>query len=129
MALCCAGLVSLAFLDARTGVVSITARLVLLGAGFALFGSPNSNAVMSSVDKKDYGVASGTLGTMRLFGQMVSMVIITTMLVLHIGQSKLTPELYPQYLHSMKLSFVIFSLLCFAGIFMSLARGKIRNNG
>jgi EmrB/QacA subfamily drug resistance transporter len=126
MAMCCAGLVSLSFLNAESGVVSIITRLVLLGAGFALFGSPNTNAVMSSVEKKNYGVASGTLGTMRLMGQMISMVIITAVLVLHLGQAKITPDLYPRFLSSMKLAFGIFSALCFAGIFSSLARGNIR---
>jgi EmrB/QacA subfamily drug resistance transporter len=126
MAMCCAGLVWLAFLDSDSGIGSIIARLVLLGAGFALFGSPNSNAVMSSVQKKDYGVASGTLGTMRLFGQMMSMAILTIVLVMYIGQSKITPEYYPCFLQSIKLSFSIFSGLCFIGIFLSLARGKIR---
>jgi hypothetical protein len=38
---------------------------VILGCGFALFSSPNTNAVMSSVERKFFGVASGSMGTMR----------------------------------------------------------------
>ena len=49
------------------------AGVVLLGFGFALFSSPNTNAVMSSIDRRFYGVGSATLGTMRLTGQMLSM--------------------------------------------------------
>ncbi len=44
-----------------------------MGIGFALFSSPNSNAIMSSVEKKHLGVASGVVGTMRMVGQMLSM--------------------------------------------------------
>jgi len=43
------------------------------GRGFALFSSPNTNAVMASVEKRSYGVASAILATMRLVGQMLSM--------------------------------------------------------
>jgi EmrB/QacA subfamily drug resistance transporter len=126
MTLCFIGLVLFVSLSNESSVVSIFGRLVFLGIGFALFGSPNTNAVMSSVDKKEYGIASGILGTMRLFGQMVSMVIITVILVLHIGQAQITPRFYPQFLTCMKLSFALFSVLCFAGIFTSLSRGRVR---
>jgi MFS family permease len=126
MMLCCAGLVTLVFLTPESGIASIIGRLVLLGIGFALFGSPNTNAVMSSVDKKDFGIASGTLGTMRLLGQMVSMVVITGVLVLHIGAERITPQQYAALMQSMRIVFVIFSALCSIGIFTSLARGRIR---
>jgi MFS family permease len=126
MALCCAGLVALVFLSNETSVPSIIARLLLLGTGFALFGPPNTNAVMSSVDKEDYGIAAGTLGTMRLLGQMVSMVIITTVLALHIGRAQIVPQQYGQFMHCVKLAFAIFSVLCFSGIFTSFARGRVR---
>ncbi len=124
MAFCCIGLITLIFLTPQSSVVSTVLRLLLIGAGFAFFASPNTNAAMSSVDKKDYGVASGTVGTMRIFGQMVSMVIITTVLALHIGTAKILPQNYPQFLASMKMAFAIFATLCFIGIFTSLARGR-----
>ena len=44
-----------------------------MGIGFGLFSSPNSNAIMSSVEKRHLGVASGVVGTMRMVGQMMSM--------------------------------------------------------
>jgi MFS family permease len=55
------------------GILIFTIFSLLLGLGFALFSSPNTNAVMSSVNKKFYGVSSGTIATMRLIGQMLSM--------------------------------------------------------
>jgi hypothetical protein len=100
--------------------------LILLGFGFALFSSPNTNAIMSSVDKKFYGIASATVGTMRLTGQMFSMGITMLLFALFIGKVQITPVHYPNFLKSMQTAFTIFASLCFAGIFASLARGKIR---
>jgi hypothetical protein len=81
---------------------------------------------MSSIEKRSYGVGSATLGTMRLTGQMLSMGITMVIFSLSIGGARITPEYYPLFLTSMKTGFIIFSALCFAGIFASLARGKVR---
>ena len=86
--------------------------------------SPNSNAIMSSVQKRDLGIASGTLGTMRLVGQMFSMGIVMMMFALFIGQAKIGPGNVASLLKSVKISFSIFAFLCFLGIFASLARQK-----
>jgi EmrB/QacA subfamily drug resistance transporter len=126
MALTTLGLSSFIFLDAGTPLGLIVAGLVVLGFGFALFSSPNTNAVMSSVESRHYGVASGTLGTMRLTGQMFSMGIAMLIFALIMGRVPITPQHYGQFLASSRVAFSIFTALCFAGIFMSLARGKVR---
>ena len=113
-------------LDRDTHLGFIVTGLMLLGFGFALFSSPNTNAVMSSIEKRFYGVGSATLGTMRLIGQMLSMGIAMVIFSLSIGSARITPEYYPLFLTSMKTAFMIFSALCFGGIFASLARGKVR---
>jgi len=105
----------------------VIANLVLLGIGFALFSSPNTNAVMSSVDKKYFGVASGTLGTMRLTGQMLSMGIATLIFAVYIGRVQITPEQYPMFLKSTQVAFLVSGLLCLIGILASLARGRLRS--
>ena len=81
---------------------------------------------MSSVEKKFYGVASGTLATMRLTGQMLSMGIAMLIFALYIGRVQITPEYYLLFVKSVKLIFAIFAILCFGGIFASLTRGKVR---
>jgi EmrB/QacA subfamily drug resistance transporter len=125
MAVTAVALFLLAFLHADTVLNVIVANLILLGLGFALFSSPNTNAVMSSVEKRFYGVASGTLGTMRLTGQMFSMGIAILILAVHLGHTQITPEYYPVFLTSMRSAFIFFSLLCFGGVFASLSRGKV----
>ena len=124
MAITSAGLIMLCFLSAGTSVVFVIAVLVIMGIGFSLFSSPNSNAVMSSVEKKQLGNASGMLGTMRNVGQTFSMAIALMLLALFMGQARVAPENYPQLLGAMKAGFIVFSVLCFAGIFASLARNN-----
>lgn len=125
MAVSAAGLLLLAFLGESTALVFIVAALLVLGFGFALFSSPNTNAVMSSVDKKDYGIASATLGTMRLTGQMLSMGAAMLIFALFIGRVPITPAVYPRYLAALRTAFIVFGALCAAGVFISHARGNL----
>jgi len=126
MALTVIGLFCLTFLGPGTSLPFVVASLMLLGLGFALFSSPNTNAIMSSVERRFYGVASATLGTMRLTGQMLSMGIAMLLFSLYIGRVQITPEYYALFLRSAKTAFIIFSGLCFGGVFASLARGAVR---
>lgn len=128
MMLTAAGLLLLVPLSSDTAVGYIVSCLLLLGLGFALFSSPNTNAVMSSVEKKFYGVASGTLSTMRLAGQMLSMGILTLILVLFLGRVQIVPSYFPAFIRSAKTAFAVFAFLCFLGIFASLARGNLRTS-
>ena len=124
MAISTAGLIMLCFLNEQTSVSFIIAVLLIMGAGFSLFSSPNSNAIMSSVEKRQLGNASGMLGTMRNVGQTFSMAIALMLLALYMGQEKISPANYPQLMSSMKSAFIVFAFLCFAGVFASLARNK-----
>ena len=124
MALTTVGLLILAFLGNNTSLALVFASLLILGTGLGFFSSPNTNAVMGSVDRKFYGVASGVLGTMRLTGQMFSMGMSLLLFSLYIGKVQITPEVHPLFLKSMKMVFTISTVLCFAGIFASISRGK-----
>jgi EmrB/QacA subfamily drug resistance transporter len=124
MALTTLGLLILTFLGKNSGLGIVLIALVVLGLGFGLFSSPNTNAVMGSVDKKFYGVASGVLGTMRLTGQMASMALAFMLFSFYIGKVQITPEVYPLFLKSMRMIFMLSTALCFLGIFASIARGK-----
>ena len=126
MALETMGLILFVFLGGETSLRFAIIGLVLVGLGIAFFSSPNTNAVMSSAPKKAYGVASATLATMRQIGMVLSMGVAMLMFALYIGRVQITPEHYPFFLESMKTSFIIFAILCFGGIFASLARGKVR---
>lgn len=114
------------FLSQNSGIGYVITSLIVIGFGLALFSSPNTNAIMSSVQKRSYGVAAATVGTMRLTGQMLSMGIAMLVFAVYIGHAQITPENYPLFLRSAKTAFIISTVLCFGGIFASLARGKMR---
>lgn len=126
MAVTAAGLFLLVFLNGETSVGFVLTSLIILGIGFGLFSSPNTNAVMSSVEKRFYGAAAGTLATMRLTGQMLSMGIAMLVLAIYLGRVQITAEYYPLFLKSMRVVIVVFVILCSGGVFASLARGKVR---
>ncbi len=125
MALTAAGLALLTLLSPTTPMAWIVASLVLLGFGFALFSSPNTNAVMSSVDRSLYGLASGMLATMRTTGMMFSLAIATVTFALFIGSTQIGPEVQEPFMTSLRVAFSIFAVLCTAGIFATLARGRV----
>jgi len=114
------------FLGQNTNIGFVITSLIVIGFGLALFSSPNTNAIMSSVQKRSYGVAAATLATMRLTGQMFSMGVAMLVFAVYIGRAEITPENYPAFLTSAKTAFMIFTAVCFGGIFASLARGKVR---
>ena len=120
------GLMPLIFLGSSTHLSFIIVCFFILGLGFGLFSSPNTNAIMSSVDKRFYGAASGAVGTMRSLGMMVSMGIATVIFNIHMGRSEITPEQYPFLIKSINSAFIVFTVLCAGGIFASMARGNVK---
>ncbi|MCX6658710.1 MAG: MFS transporter [Euryarchaeota archaeon] len=128
MAISTVGLVFLALMNEGTSVWLVVGSLAFLGFGFALFSSPNTNAIMSSVDRKHYGVASASVGTMRLVGQVLSLGVATLFIALYVGNADLSHQLSSEFLRSYQLAFSTFAVMCFVGIFASLARGKVRGD-
>ncbi len=125
MALTSLGLALAATLGAATRLGVLVGALVLLGIGFGLFSSPNTNAVMSAVERLDYGVASATLSTMRIVGQALSMALVAMVTAIHLGQARLAPAAAPQLLAAQHEALVVFAALCALGIAASLARGRM----
>jgi EmrB/QacA subfamily drug resistance transporter len=116
MLLTTVSLIILSTLRENTGIYFIMASLFILGLGLALFSSPNTNAIMSSVEREFYSLASAMVSTMRLIGQMTSMALIT--LILSVFSFS--------FLQGLRASFRVLAFLCIFGIFTSLGRGSIR---
>ena len=112
-------------LQSDTQSYLIIANLILLGTGFALFSSPNMNAIMGAVEKRHYGLASGTVATMRLLGQMFSMALATAVLSLIVGRQAIVPANYDLFLRSIHTVFIISALLCLTGVYFSWFRGAL----
>ena len=120
------GLFMLAFIGQQTPVPLIVAILVIMGIGFGLFSSPNMNTIMSSVDKSQLGIASGTSSTMRVVGQMVSMMIATLIFSLYFSGTHITEVDNAIFTNSIRLSFTVSGLICLAGVYFSNSRGDLR---
>lgn len=125
MSLTVIGLCGLIFIASDTPLYYIVSCLATLGVGFALFSSPNVNAVMSSVERKFYGIASATQATMRMVGQMLSMGIAMLVFAWIIGNRMITHENSLLLIISAKIIFGILAVTCLGGIFASLARGRV----
>lgn len=128
MALTFIGLVMLFFLRSDSSLAYIIACLIVLGFGFAFFSSPNTNAIMSSVERRYFGVGGAMVSTMRQVGMMFSMGIVMMVLAIMLGDAEITVKTQNQFIDSLKLSFAVFAVMCFGGIFASLARGKLNIN-
>lgn len=124
MGLTVLGLAALAFIRPETSLLWVILGLVFLGGGFGLFSSPNTNAVMGSVESRSYGVASATLATMRMLGQMFSLGMTMMIMSVVMGNVPIVPETYPAFMQSLRLTLTVFAALNFLGIFASLARKK-----
>ncbi|HNQ30379.1 MAG: putative transporter [Methanoregulaceae archaeon PtaU1.Bin059] len=124
MAFSTAGLGILAFLSTDTPLVVILGGLVILGIGYGLFSSPNTNAIMSSVGVHHLGIASGMVSTMRAIGQMVSLAIAMVVFSVVIGTVQISPAVYPELQQSVNLSFSVFFVLGLIGIWASYTRGN-----
>jgi len=127
MAMSAAGLFLTAFLNSQSPLAVIVAILMLCGLGFALFSSPNTSAIMGSVPRRQYGVASATTGIMRLIGQMLSMGIAALIIALYVGEVEITPLQHVAFLRAFRAGFFLCAGLCCAGILASLTRGNVRS--
>ena len=121
------GLAFFAFLGPDSSLVLIVCVLSFMGIGFALFSSPNMNAIMGSVHPAQYGVAAAISSTMRTLGMMVSMGISTVLFAFMLGNAVIEPATYPVFLKTARLCFLMFACMCACGMYFSLARGKIHD--
>ncbi|MDD4641748.1 MAG: MFS transporter, partial [Bacteroidales bacterium] len=124
MAISALGLFLLIFLGQQTTFVYILASLATLGLGFGLFSSPNTNVVMSSVDKSLYGVASATLATMRNLGMLFSMALASLAVHVFLGSRHMSADTTGEFLQASRLVFILFSAFCLLGVFTSMQRGR-----
>lgn len=122
MGISATGLLILSFINSDTTTIYILAGLTVLGIGFGLFSSPNTNVVMGSVDKRVYGTASAILGTMRSTGMMFSMAIASLTIHWFLGKSQINVTNLPLFITSTKIVFAVFTVLCYVGVFTSLVK-------
>lgn len=133
-------IISAAFFSISLGIGKISPEemiwpLAAIGVGFGLFSAPNTNSVMGSVDRKDSGTASGTLGTMRFVGQLMSLALMSSLLAdsmprnmiikLFSGiSSNLTLVDVTGFMNGLKIVMLVSGILSLIGVFTSLVRSS-----
>lgn len=128
MAISAIGLIMLTFISKETPYWYIVAAMLVLGFGFGLFSSPNTNSVMSSVEKRFLGLASATVSTMRTTGMMFSMAVAALSIHVFMGDAKVNAGNLDAFMLSTKTVLVTFAVLCVIGIFTSLVgRRKLKD--
>ncbi len=135
MSLMCLGLLLMTTLDVSSSSLDVSIRLFIIGFGMGLFSSPNTSAVMGSVEKDKLGVASGTLATMRFLGQSMSLAVMGA-IVATVVPSKVLSDLfiglYPSgsevvakaFVEGIRRAFIVSAFIAALGVFTSLVRGK-----
>jgi len=125
MVITACGLLMLGSMNMHSTISTLITALIITGFGFSLFSSPNANAIMSAVDKQYYGSATGSLATMRILGQMTSMVVVTLVFSMLIGQTPIEPSIYQDLMQAISVCFFISASLCIPGFIFSLVRGRM----
>lgn len=128
MVMCTLGLAAFSLLSEQTPIFSIVLLLIWVGLGFALFSSPNMNTIMGSVQKNQYGLASGTAATMRVLGQIISMTVVTLFFAGIFGKQAIDSVPRDLFLKAMKWGFASFAIIGSLGIYFSFYRGKVEHN-
>jgi EmrB/QacA subfamily drug resistance transporter len=99
-------------------------ELTLIGMGFGIFITPNSTAIMGSVQRRQFGLASGMIATMRTLGMAVSMTSVTLVFSLFMGDATIDADTLPAFLTSMRVGLAAFAVFSCLGVILSFWRGK-----
>ncbi len=133
LAIACIGLILLSQLNAHSSVFDIIWRLVVTGAGQALFQSPNNSALLGSAPPQQRGSASGFLATGRVMGQSLS-VALAGAIFASLGGSAAglaiqkhagnLSTLQQTFTTSFRTALLVCACIAAIGVFTSLVRGK-----
>ena len=124
MGVCAVTLLLYSRIGESTSIFYILIVMCATGMGFALFSSPNTNAILSCVSQKDYGVANSIIATMRTYGQSSGMAILSSITAVVLGTGTLETSPHADILRMMHVSFITFACICVLGLFFSLARDR-----
>jgi MFS family permease len=124
MIVCVIGLLGLSFVGTATPYWYLILMLCLIGLGMALFATPNTHAIVGSVELRFVGVVSATIAMLRQAGMSFSVGLATLVLALEVGRHEIVPADYPGLLRSVRISFLIFTALCAVGVATSLVGSR-----
>jgi len=120
--LCGISLLLAAQLGLDTSLHWLVAVLIMGGCGMALFGPPNTVAIMSSVDAPHLSQASGLVGSVRALGILAAMVLVSMIMLAYLGNSPITSDNVPRFMEAMHFNFVLLGLFNLLGFACSVSR-------
>ncbi len=130
LSLCCLALILLCLLDARSEMQDVAWRLAVLGAGQALFLSPNSASVLATAPLRYIGVTSGMLATVRNLGMLAGVMLaglifggVFSWLSGGMDVKDFTPAHVASFVTALRISFALAALLALVGVILSGRRG------
>src|SRR3954465_6445101 len=85
MGIAVAALLLLAFLPAHPIYIDVAWRMILCGAGFGLFLSPNARLIIGSAPRERAASAGGLISTTRMIGQTLGATLVSALLALGLG--------------------------------------------
>ncbi|BDQ33927.1 MFS transporter [Pseudodesulfovibrio portus] len=124
MLLSMAGLGWASTFDAATSMASVIVMLAVMGVGIALFVSPNMKTIMGSVPPKSYGVATAITGQMRIIGMTFSMVAISMVISVIIGDRVLDTDVFDLFNRVVKVVLGGGCVVGALGMLLSLAASR-----
>lgn len=126
LAICCLALICLCFLGEQSSVIDVVWRMVLLGAGQALFLSPNTASVLATVDPHHIGITSGVLATARNLGMLIGVTLaglvfgeVFSLLSGGLDLKDFNSVHTAAFIRSLQISFALTALVAMAGALLS----------
>jgi EmrB/QacA subfamily drug resistance transporter len=93
IAISAAGLALFATFQVDTAISTVIAALVVLALGMAIFGAPNSAAILNSVEAESHGLAAGFVNLCRNSGNVIGIAFGTAVVTLTMGAAGYPPSL------------------------------------
>jgi MFS family permease len=116
----CVGTAMMITLSSEADMFRIYLILIFTGLGYALFSTPNTNLIMSSVEANNYSESSGVIAVMRQVGMMFSVAVIMCMISVTMGTSNnITPDMYDPFVRAIRYAFSVCFVLAAVGTFMT----------
>lgn len=129
-------LMLLCFLSVDSSAIAVAWRLMLLGAGQALFLSPNSASVLEKIRHDQTGVSSGMLATARNFGMLAGVSLaglVFGLIFSHISGGldlkNFQQDQVPNFMYALQVTLSLTAGLSIFGAFLSGLRGEGRAEG
>lgn len=101
---------------------------ILIGLGHGLFATPNTNAVMGSLNKAELGVGSSSVNLARTIGNLTGMSLVGFLIYIYIGDAEFTSESASELTSTLRIWMGIAMSFTIVAAVSSFSRGKMNRS-